>query len=116
MASEPRASITPVPAKRLSHLVPIVLAISIGGAAFTWLNNLKPFFLPWDDVIRDQLLARDCTDLGQCHLIGASASLAGFYQGAVWPDLLVAVRLLGGDIETQKTVVLVLLALSVATL
>src|SRR5207249_12015995 len=65
--------------------------------------------------IRNQLLARDCTDLGRCHLVGEAASLRGFYQGVLWPDLLIAIRLVGGDTTTERTVVLALMATSVAT-
>jgi hypothetical protein len=95
---------------------PILPAIAIALAAFAWLNHVNPPFPITDDAVRDQLLARDCTDLGHCHLIGASTSVRGFHQGAVWLDLLIAVRLLGGDTASQRTVVLALLALSVATL
>jgi hypothetical protein len=83
---------------------------------FLWLNHSNPPFLMNDDSIRDQLLVRDCTELGRCHLIGAPTSVPGVHQGAVWLDLLIAVRLLGGDTATERTVVLALLAASVATL
>jgi hypothetical protein len=98
-----------------SRALPLA-AIGVAFTAFAWLSHVNPAFPPWDDGIRDQLMARDCTELGQCHLIGASTSLAGFYQGAAWLDLLIAVRLLGGDIATERIVVLILLALSVVTL
>jgi hypothetical protein len=80
-----------------------------------WLDLVNPPFVPYDDGIRDQLMARDCTDLGRCHRIGAPASVRNLFQGAVWIDLLVAARLLGGDTSTERTVVFVLLGLSVAT-
>jgi hypothetical protein len=95
---------------------PIGLAIGVGLIAFVWLQHVNPPFQVTDDGIRDQLLARDCTDLGRCHMVGASTSLPGFHQGAVWLDLLIAVRLFGGDVADERTVVLGLLALSVATL
>jgi len=44
-----------------------------------------------------------------------STSVSGFYQGAVRLDLLVAVRLLGRDQATARTVVLALLGLSAGT-
>lgn len=81
-----------------------------------WLNHINPPFVITDDGIRDQLLARDCTDLGRCHTVGANASLKGFHHGPVWLDLLVGVRLLGGDTATERTLVVALMALSVATL
>src|SRR5438067_12704611 len=82
---------------------------------FSWLNHLNPPVLLSDDSIRNQLLARDCTDLGRCHLVGEAASLRGFYQGVLWPDLLIAVRLVGGDTTTERVVVLALMAASVTT-
>ena len=96
--------------------MPILLGIAVGFAAFVWLDRLNPPYAVTDDGVRDQLLARDCTDLDRCHLMGAATSLAGFQQGAVWLDLLIAVRMLGGVRRGQRTVVLALLASSVATL
>ena len=90
--------------------------IAVAVVAFAWLNHVIPPFLLTDDGIRDQLLTRDCTDLGRCHPIGAPTSLPGFHQGAAWIDLLVAVRLLGGDTDTQRHGVLALLAVGAATL
>ncbi|HVM95304.1 MAG TPA: hypothetical protein VMT89_02890, partial [Candidatus Acidoferrales bacterium] len=92
------------------------LLVGVAVLAFALLNHVNPSFLPGDDAIYDQLSARDCADSGHCRLIGAPASLPGFNHGAVWLDFLVAVRLLGGDTETQREAVLGLLALSVATL
>src|SRR4029079_8308433 len=69
------------------------------------------------DAVRDQLLVRDCIDLGRCHLLGAPSSIRGpfyIFHGAVWLELLTAVRLLGGDTTTQVTVVLALNALAAA--
>ncbi len=83
---------------------------------FAWLNHINPPFPVTDDGVRDQLLVRDCTELGRCHLIGAPASLSGFHQGAAWLDLLIAVDLLGGDTSTERMVVLAFLAAGVATL
>jgi hypothetical protein len=96
--------------------VPICFAIGVGLAAFAWLNHLNPPPFLTDDGLRDQLSARDCTDLGRCHLIGPPSSVAGLYHGPVWLDLLIAVRLLGGDTASQRTAVLALVAVSVATL
>jgi hypothetical protein len=98
------------------RLAPILPAIGVALAAFAWLSSVNPSFPFTDDSLRDQLLVRDCTDLGRCHLIGASSSVPGFYHGPVWLDLLIAVRLLGGDVASERTVVLAFLALSVATL
>ena len=98
------------------HLAPILGAVAVGLVAFAWLDHVNPPPFMTDDGIRDQLLVRDCVELGRCHLIGASASLRGFFHGAVWLELLTAVRLLGGDISSQRTVVLALLALTVGTL
>ncbi|MBI3783597.1 MAG: hypothetical protein HY270_09360 [Deltaproteobacteria bacterium] len=95
--------------------LPIVLGLAAAVAAFAWLHHINPPFLPTDDSIRDQLLARDCTDLGRCHLIGAPTSLHGFQQGAVWIDMLVAVQFLGGDPTKERTLVLALLSLAVGT-
>jgi hypothetical protein len=85
-------------------------------AAFVWLSYTDQPPLPSDDEVRDQLLARDCTDLGRCHVSGANASYDGLYHGAIWPDVLIAVRLLGGNLSSARTVVFALLALSAATL
>ena len=98
--------------RHTQRVAPILAAIGIGLCAFAWLNQVNPPFLMTDDGIRDQLLVRDCTDLGRCHLIGASRRCAGSITAPVWLDLLIAARLLGGDIASQRTVVLALLALS----
>ena len=88
----------------------------MGVVAFLWLNHINPEFPINDDGIRDQLMARDCVELGRCFLIGPPTSVHGFHQGAVWLDLLIAIRLLGGNEATARTVVLVLLATGVGTL
>jgi hypothetical protein len=115
MATEAR-SFTAAAAGVGPRFVPPLAAIAVGLAAFAWLGQLNSTVFLTEDSIRDQLLARDCTDLGQCHLIGAGTSLPGFQQGAVWLELLTATRLLGGDTTSEKTVVLALLGLSAATL
>jgi hypothetical protein len=74
-----------------------LLAGAVGVAAFVWSGEAYTPVVLTDDSLRDQLLARDCTDLGRCHLIGPPASLHPLYHGAEWIDLLVAVRLLGSD-------------------
>jgi hypothetical protein len=104
------------PTHRSRRLAPILPALGIGLVAFAWLNHVNPPFPVTDDGIRDQLLARDCTDLGRCHLIGAPASFAEIHHGPTSLHLLVAVRLLGGETAAARTVVLVLMAASVATL
>jgi len=40
------------------------------------------------DSVRDFLVARDCFELDRCVTAGASAAVRGFYQGAVWTDVL----------------------------
>ncbi len=97
------------------RIAPIFLALAVTLCGFVWLNRINPAFRVTDDAVRDQLLARDCTDLGDCHLIGATASVPGFHQGAVWLDLLIGVRLLGGSTSTERMLVLSLLALSAGT-
>ncbi len=99
----------------LRRLAPIILGMAVAVAAFVWLSRLNAQVPINEDGVRDQLLARDCAELGRCHLTGPQTSLSGFYQGAAWLDLLVAVRMLGGDTSTDRRVVMALLALSVAT-
>jgi hypothetical protein len=99
-----------------AHFAPLLAGIAVGLAAFVWLGRLNPGFVVTDDGVRDQLMARDCTDLGRCHLIGPSTSLDGFRHGPVWLDLLIAVRLLGGDTASQLATVLAFVASGVATL
>ena len=70
-------------ARRRRRLAPILPAVGVALAAFLWLNHYNPPFVMNDDSIRDQLLVRDCTDLGRCHLIGAPTSVPGVHQGAV---------------------------------
>lgn len=102
------------PTSVVQRLAPILAAIGIALAAFLWLAHLHPPGIITDDSTRDDLLARDCVELGRCHLLGAPSSLAGFFHGALLVDLLVAVRLLGAGGE--RTVVLAFLAMSAATL
>ncbi len=95
----------------------IVGFIGVGLCTFAWLVRFSTPFPIHGDGIRDQLLVRDCTDLGRCHLFGAPASIAGelrILQGAAWLDLLTAVRILGGDTTTQIAVVLALDAIAAA--
>lgn len=113
---EARSSNTSASARRRQRPAPILPAVGVALAAFAWLVHVSPPLFVTDDGIRDQLLVRDCTDLGRCHLIGPPTSLQGFHHGPVWLDLLIAVRLLGGDPSSEKTVVLALLAVGVATL
>ncbi len=94
----------------------IVSAVCVTLVAWAWLDHINPAFPITDDGVRDQLLARDCVELGRCRLIGASASVTGFHHGAAWIDLLAAVRLLGGGTVAARRSVLWLLALSVGTL
>src|SRR5262245_10858040 len=88
----------PVPGGWALRLAPLIVALMVALAVFAWLSRVNPEVSLTDDGLRDQLLARDCTDLGRCHLLGAPTSVSGFHQGAVWLDMLIAVRLLGGDI------------------
>ncbi|MEO6029975.1 MAG: hypothetical protein ABIR79_24170, partial [Candidatus Binatia bacterium] len=84
---------------------------------FAWLARLSTPFPIHGDGIRDQMLVRDCTELGRCHLAGSPASIAGelrVFQGAAWLDLLTAVRILGGDTTTQIAVILALDAIAAA--
>jgi hypothetical protein len=55
-------------------------------------------------------------ELGHCYLIGPLTSVPGIHQGAAWLDLLIAVRLLGGNEAAARSVVLGLLAIGVGTL
>jgi hypothetical protein len=98
-------------------LAPILLGMVLSALAFAWLSRVNPFspFIN-DDSVRDELLARDCVELGYCHLIGPVTSVSGIHQGAAWTDLLVAVRLVGGGEHASYVVVLVLLALAAGTL
>lgn len=105
----------PKPIRDLLRLAPILFGIAVALASFVALNRLDGAVPINEDGARDQLLARDCADLGRCHLTGPATSLSGFRQGAAWLDLLVAIRVLGGDTSTDRRVVLMLLALSVAT-
>ena len=113
MASEARGSTI---AGRWRSVVATPLAVGVTAVALAWLNHIHPEFLLTDDGVRDQLLARDCVELGHCYLIGAPTSVPGVSQGAVWVQLLTAVRLCGGDEATARIVVLALMALSVGTL
>jgi hypothetical protein len=93
-----------------------LLAAAVGAGAFalfTWASPVSPVV---DDAARDLLLVRDCVELGTCHTMGPPTSVPGFRQGAIWLDLLVAVRNLGGDVEAMRAVVHVLNALAVVTL
>lgn len=94
--------------------VPLGLLVAL--LAFLWLDHVNPPFPLLDDGVRDQLLSRDCAELGRCHMIGANASLAGFHHGPIWVQLLAAVRLLGGDTDQERALVIALMAASAATL
>ncbi len=91
-------------------------AAAVGLGAFLFLSAVTPPTAVTDDTARDLLLVRDCIDLSKCHTMGAPTSVAGFRQGAAWLDLLVLVRLLGGDVEASRRVVLALNALGVAAI
>ena len=68
---------------RALRLAPFAVAVAIGLLSFLALDHHNANVFVTDDGIRDQLLVRDCTDLGRCHLIGARTSVRGFHQGAV---------------------------------
>jgi len=116
MAVDAGRSGTATLARRRPSPAAIVVCLGITLAAYAWLDHVNPPFAVTDDGVRDQLLARDCVELGDCHLIGAPTSVRGIHQGAAWIDLLVAVRFAGGTEATARAVVLGLLALSIGTL
>lgn len=66
------------------------------------------------DTTRDLLLARDCAELGRCAAGGATTSFAGLRQGALWPDVLSAARLVGLAPDLLHTLLLGLHAVVVA--
>ncbi len=99
-ADRPQASRAPA----FERAAPLVGFVVVGICAFLWLSRLAMPFPIHGDGIRDQLLVRDCTELGRCHLFGAPTSIIGRH-GAVWVDILTAVRLLGGDTTTQVALV-----------
>jgi hypothetical protein len=68
------------------------------------------------DTVRDLLTARDCSDLGVCHALGAGSSLDGFSQGSAWIGLLGIVQMLGGGIRAVQIVVILFESLGVAIL
>jgi hypothetical protein len=92
-----------------------VFGVIVAVGAFVFLGRLNSAIPINEDGVRDQLFARDCAEFRRCHLTGPPSSFAEFYQGTVWVDLLAAIRMLGGDVSTDRRVVLALLALSVAT-
>jgi hypothetical protein len=94
---------------------PILYGVALIVVAFFHFHRVFPPTDLGGDPVRDQLMARDCTELGRCYLSGADASFPNLYHGAVWIDLIVAVRVLGGDFDAQRCVVLALLAISVGT-
>lgn len=93
----------------------MALALGVAGVAFAVLNRTSPAVPLYDDAVRDQLLARDCAELGQCHSVGASASLLGLYHGSLWIDLLALIKLTDGTPATDRIAVLALAAVSIAT-
>jgi hypothetical protein len=95
---------------------PLPWAVLVGLLTFLWVDRMDPADSLGGDAVRDQLLARDCIELGRCHLSGAHTSYRNFYQGTLWVDLVIAVRVLGGDEAALRFVVLLLIALSGATL
>jgi hypothetical protein len=90
----------------------IVLVLS-----FLWLDELYPKQSPVSmDGMHDLLLSRTCYESDLCFQRGQISSFAGYYQGAVWNKLIVAVHLLGGDLHTLRKLILWMLALGVASL
>ena len=83
-------------------------------AALTVLLAQAPEVPITHDAARDQLMARDCAELGRCHLVGAATSLRSLHQGAAWTDTLVAARLLGAGMHAQRCLAPLLLALAIA--
>jgi hypothetical protein len=112
MPAESGRSTTATPRR---FFMPTLVAVGVSLLAFAWLSHINPEFPITDDGVRDQLMARDCVELGCCSLIGPATSVPGFYQGAVWLDVLIAVRLAGGNEATARTVVLSLLAAGIGT-
>ncbi len=87
---------------------------AVGAVAFALLAWSFPVTPVSADSTLFMLFARDCVDLGQCRMGGEVSSLAQLSQGAAWTDLIVLVRLFGGDADALRRVVLALDALAVA--
>lgn len=88
--------------------------LAVFAAALVVLLGQAPDVPITHDAARDQLMARDCVELGRCHLVGAATSLRSLHQGAAWIDALVAVRMGGADLHAQRWLAPLLLALAVA--
>lgn len=97
---------------RVRWLTPAFVALAVWGV----LSYSAPFTPVSSDATRDQLLVRDCVELGRCHTAGAPTSVSGIRQGVGWIDLLTLLRLLGLDVGGQRRATLFLNGLAVATL
>ncbi|MEM9067169.1 MAG: hypothetical protein AAGE52_01645 [Myxococcota bacterium] len=79
-------------------------------AAFAMLAGWAEAPHPAGDPGRDLLIARDCVDLGQCHLVGPSTTVGELYQGVVWHTLIAGVLVLGGGLVQVQWMVWALMA------
>lgn len=95
---------------------PWVVSTCVGGAAIGVLALAASAPVLQADVARDFLLARDCVELGRCHLRGATSAFLGITQGALWVNLIALVTLLGGGVATVQALVITLLGASVGAL
>ncbi len=82
--------------------------------AVLWLGH-PPAFLH-SDTHEDLLLARACIEDGRCATAGASTTMPGVEQGALWISLLAVWRAAGLSIAAIQALVFLLAAVSVALL
>jgi hypothetical protein len=96
----------------IGWFVPVAVTL----AAWAVFSYASPHTPVTTDATRDQLLVRDCLELGACHTAGAPTSVSGVRQGAGWIDLLALLRLVGLDVAGERRAVLLLNGLAVGTM
>src|SRR5437868_2618739 len=85
-------------------------AVVVASISFVWLEHVNAAPIVSNEFF---MLVVDCLLFGQCFTGGTGSSVL-LDNGAVWPDILIAVRHFGGSAIDVYTVVIALLALGVA--
>lgn len=88
----------------MARSVPWLAALAV----WLLLAALMPAATVHSDTTRDLAMARDCAQAGHCATAGATTSLSGLRQGALWLDLLALGRVLALEPGTLHHVLLAL--------
>ncbi len=101
------------PATRTSPTLPLVellAAAILASVSFVWLKALNPAPVPGRNEVF--LTVVDCLLFEQCYTVGQGSSVL-LNNGAVWPEVALAIKVFGGSVTDLYTVVVAQMAVGV---